>query len=34
MPRSINERVQMLGGRAFVEQRPERQTVVHVTIPM
>lgn len=34
MPRSINERVQMLGGRAFVEQRPGGQTVVHVTIPM
>jgi signal transduction histidine kinase len=34
MPRSINERVQMLGGKAFVEQRVGAQTVVHVTIPM
>jgi len=34
MPRSINERVQMLGGRAIVEQRPGGQTIVHVTIPM
>jgi signal transduction histidine kinase len=34
MPRSINERVQMLGGKAFVEQRVGGQTVVHVTIPM
>jgi signal transduction histidine kinase len=34
MPRSINERVQILGGKAFVEQRQGSQTVVHVTIPM
>jgi signal transduction histidine kinase len=34
MPRSINERVQILGGRTFVEQRLDGQTVVHVTIPM
>ena len=34
MPRSINERVQILGGKAFVEQRVGGQTVVHVTIPM
>jgi signal transduction histidine kinase len=33
-PRSISERVQLLGGRTFVEQREEGQTVVHVTIPM
>jgi signal transduction histidine kinase len=34
MPRSINERAQMLGGSTFVEQRLGGQTVVHVTIPM
>lgn len=34
MPRSINERVQMLGGRTFVEQLQGGQSVVHVTIPM
>jgi signal transduction histidine kinase len=34
MPRSISERAQMLGGKAFVEQRAGAQTVVHVTIPM
>jgi signal transduction histidine kinase len=33
-PRSINERVHMLGGRTFVEQRQGGQTVVHVAIPM
>ena len=33
-PRSISERVQLLGGRTFVEQRQGGQTVVHVTIPM
>lgn len=33
-PRSISERVQVLGGRTFVEQRQGGQTVVHVTIPM
>jgi signal transduction histidine kinase len=33
-PRSINERVQVLGGRAFVEQREGGPTVVHVSIPM
>jgi signal transduction histidine kinase len=34
MPRSINERVQVLGGRTFVEQLQGGQSVVHVTIPM
>lgn len=34
MPRSINERVLILGGRTFVEQLLGGQTVVHVTIPM
>jgi signal transduction histidine kinase len=34
MPRSINERVQVLGGKTFVEQLPGGQSVVHVTIPM
>jgi signal transduction histidine kinase len=34
MPRSINERVQVLGGRTFVERLPGGQSVVHVTIPM
>ena len=33
-PRSISERVQLLNGRTFVEQRQGGQTVVHVTIPM
>jgi signal transduction histidine kinase len=33
-PRSISERVQVLGGRSFVEQRQGGQTVVHVSIPM
>jgi signal transduction histidine kinase len=34
VPRSINERVLILGGSTFVEQRLSGQTVVHVTIPM
>ncbi len=33
-PRSISERAQALGGKAFVEQQSDRYTVVHVTIPM
>jgi signal transduction histidine kinase len=35
MPRSIFERVQMLGGNTFIERRPDnRHTVIHVSIPM
>ena len=34
MPRSINERAHVLGGRTFVEQLSGGQSVVHVTIPM
>jgi signal transduction histidine kinase len=34
MPKSINERAQVLGGRTFVELRPSGHTVVHVTVPM
>jgi signal transduction histidine kinase len=33
-PRSISERVQLLGGRTLVEQHQGGQTVVHVAIPM
>lgn len=34
IPRSIYERAQSLGGKTFVEQRPDGHTVVHVTLPM
>ena len=34
IPRSINERVLAQGGRAYVEQRPDKHTVVHISLPM
>lgn len=33
-PRSISERAQALNGKTFVENRADRYTVVHVTIPL
>ncbi|MGE3532916.1 MAG: sensor histidine kinase [Steroidobacteraceae bacterium] len=34
LPRTISERAKAMGGKVSVEQRPDRNTVVHVTVPM